>query len=237
MVRRTRRPRAAVGRSVAPALVLALLLAVPAPGVASICGDLPDACADGSAVAACRASGVISTTGGMQVGSASATSPSAPSNEYEGNWVAGRTVQTPVGMVHVGSVESHCQTIVADPGGSRKACGRAALDEVFLDLRPTVPVSLFARTLVEDGCSSLAPAGGFNDARVEHIVLTVDDGTGPVDVRMSPNTGVTLGPDLRVITGTTERVSGVCNAGSGAALHVITPAGELVLGWVSTSVC
>ena len=221
-------------------MVSLVLIASAQPASAAVC-DLATNCAIPSAAASCRAFATLSTDPSNEGIGSEAHVMTPPGNVSEGNhaWRADPGLTFPSVNGHLGAVESFCQSFT-DAGGVRRACGRAVIEDLFLDLNPVVRATLTLWGGTSYGCSSLGPRGVevFNQAHIERLIVSIGNGVTTFDIAAhDPNFSIMLGPGTRLIVNEQNPMPGICPSSTGSLLHLQTPDGDLILGWVSTSAC
>lgn len=215
--------------------VALLLSAVPAS--AAVCDDAGN-CAIPTAAASCRSFAVLMTPSGEVAGSeAHVLTP--PGNTSENTHIVEVTHNNtfPSVRVHVGGVESFCQAYT--DGGLRRACGRSVIQDLMLNLNPVQRVVIQARGIVSEGCSSAgSEVGAYNESHIGRLIVSIGNGTGPLDIdSLQENTALTLGGGYRLIVNGSEQSFGSCVRSTGSTLHLETPGGDIIVGWVSTNAC
>lgn len=221
-------------------LVLSLALGASMNGAPAAVCDTAENCSIPTAAASCRAFGALFTPPHRPVAPAEAHVMTPPGNTSDNLHLARHDISPafPSVNVHVGGVEAHCQALTGD-GGARLACGRVVIQDLYIDLNPVVRATVRAWNVMSAGCSSLGSgAEAYNESHIERLVVSLENNSYPFNVAAhDPNSSMMLGPGYRLTINEQDPAIGACPSSTGSLLHLQTPDGDLMLGWVSTSVC
>jgi hypothetical protein len=224
---------------------LLVVLCVPAASTAADSPCVADAslCVGATNPAECRSIAVMATSASpprIAVSELVATvADPMPHGRSEHVADVHRPDGLPVAWFHAGAVESFCQAYLSGTGlANRKACGRAAIDEVVISLYPQIPIAVTARGVVEEGCASAGvPSGAVNHANFESIVVSVAGVTRSIPSEPPANTVVPLGADAYLALNETFVGATGCLQNQGDALRLVSGSTVVIVGWTSTSAC